>query len=145
MSTQQEAAPGLVLPARFSQHSQRLPQRLHTTGHQRRGNRLHPIAPEQIQQLKQTRQLLALQFREGQPQAAIDLQINARWREPIPLPVQAAGAGPNIQRLQCRNAAIVINSQAPAPLRHTDRFGQAQIRVPLHADVVKMPAVAVCR
>ena len=98
-----------------------------------------------IQQLKQTRQLLTLQFGKGQPQASIDLQINASWREPIPLPVVAAGAGPSGERLKGRNAAIVINSQAPTPLRHTDRFGQAQIRVPLHADVVKMPAVAVCR
>ena len=78
-------------------------------------------------------------------QAAIDLQINASWRQPIPLPVLAAGAGPSGKRLKGRNAAILINSQAPTPLRHTDRFGQAQIRVPLHADVVKMPAVAVCR
>ena len=122
-----------------------MPQGLHTTGHKGGGNRLHPIAPEQIQQLKQSRQLLALQLWKRQPQTAIDLQIDARWREPIPLPVQAAGAGPDLQRLQGRNAAIVINSQAPAPLRHTDWFGQAQIRVPLHADVVKMPAVAVCR
>ena len=73
MGTQQLGAPALVLLPGFGQHRQGLAQRGHTAGHQGGTDRLHPIPPEQLEQFQQPGQIGGREFREGQPQPAIDL------------------------------------------------------------------------
>ena len=63
---QQAAAARSVGGARLAQHPQSLPQGRHGAGHQGGADRLHPIAPEQLQQFLQSRQVGGGEFGEGQ-------------------------------------------------------------------------------
>ena len=73
---------------RLPQHGQGLAQRRDAAGHQGRGDRFDPIAPQQIEELLQTGQIRAGQFREGQPRTAVDLQVNTSGAEPVAVPVR---------------------------------------------------------
>jgi 5-(carboxyamino)imidazole ribonucleotide mutase len=124
-----------MLLARLLQHRQRLAQRCHGAGHQRRADRLHPIAPEQLQQLQQPRQVAWGQFREGQAQAAVDLQIHRRRTDPVALPVVTGGAAAARNRLHGADAVVAIQGQPPAAvgaMAAAARLGQAHVADPAH-------------
>ena len=124
---QQLAAARPVGRPRFTQHRQGLAQRRHGAGHQGGTDRFHPIAPEQLQQLQQPRQVSGGEFGEGQAEAAVDLQVHAGGAEPVPLPVAAGGPAAGRQRLEGGDAAPAVDRHPPAPV---GLFRQAQVGQP---------------
>ena len=113
---QQAAAPRLVVGPGLAQHRQCLPQGGHGAGHQGGTDGLHPIAPEKLQQLLQPGLVGGAEFGEGQPQAAIDLQIDPHRAQPVPAPVSAGGGAAGWQRFDLVHPFVLVEADAPAPL-----------------------------
>ena len=119
----------------FREHGERLAQGGHGAGDQGGADRLHPIPPEQLEQLQQPRQIAGAEFREGQPQAAVDLQIHPPWTEPIPLPVDPGGSPPWGNGLDGLNLVGVIQAHPPAllgPMAAAFGLGQTNVGQPAH-------------
>ena len=137
---QQAAAPRLVVGPGLAQHRQCLPQGGHGAGHQGGTDGLHPIAPEKLQQLLQPGLVGGAEFGEGQPQAAIDLQIDPHRAQPVPVPVLAGSGAARRQRFDLLHPVIPVEADAPAalPLGALPRgaagrgLGQAHVAQPAH-------------
>ena len=137
---QQAAASRLVLGPGLAQHRQCLPQGGHGAGHQGGADGLHPIAPEKLEQLLQPGLVGGAEFGEGQPQAAIDLQIDPHRAQPVPAPVIAGGGAAGWQRFDFVYPFVLVEADAPAPLASVALapvaagrgLGQAHVAQPAH-------------
>ena len=113
---QQAAAAGAMGSTGLAQHSQGLPQGFHGAGHQGGADRLHPIAPEQLQQLLQSGQVGGGELGEGQAQAAVDLQVHPGGAQPVALPVDAGGPAAGEDWVEGGDAALPIDRHPPEPI-----------------------------
>jgi len=128
MGPEQAAAAAAVLQACLLQHRQGLAQRGDRAGHEGRTDRFNPVAPEQLQQLQQGREIAGLQFGEGQSQATVDLPVDPGGTQPVPLPVLPGGGAARGHGL---DAGDPLLGQADAPEPWLSR--QANVAQPAHS------------
>ena len=133
MGSQQPATASTVLLPGLPQHGQGLAQRCDAAGHQGWCDRFDPIAPQQLEQFLKPGQIRRTQFRESQPQPAVDLQVNTPGAEPVAVPVLIRLLSLCAHRVDAADQPLVVEVDAVA-LVSVPRKGNRQTNVgdPVH-------------